>query len=116
MQSQNKPCPDCDLHQESDNRRRFLKHLGVSALAAGSAQLFAHVAGASSTSSSAAETTVGEFYKSLTDDQRKAVCLPFDHKLRQRISPNWHVVKPTIGDIFTEKQRTMVLKIIREVT
>ena len=116
MQSRNEHCSDCDLSQESDNRRSFIKQLGATALAIGSAPAMVHVAGASPTSGSAAETTVGQFYQSLTDTQRKALCLPFDHKLRKKISANWHVVKPTIADILNEKQRSLVLKIVRDVT
>ena len=115
MQSSNKPCPDCEPRTDGANRRSFIKQLGGAALAAGTVPAFAHVAAGSPTSSSVAETAVGEFYESLTDTQRKAICLPFDHKLRNKISPNWHIVKPTIGDL-TEKQRTNVLEIVRGVT
>ena len=47
---------------------------------------------------SSAETAVARFYQSLTDDQKKVVAFPFDHELRKRISANWHVTKPGIGD------------------
>ncbi len=116
MQSHKTKRLDGKRQPKTENRRSFIKQLGTTALAAGAVPAFAHVAGASPTSSSAAETAVGRLYQSLTDAQQKVLCLPFDHKLRKKISANWHVVKPTIGEIFTEKQRTNVLEIVREVT
>jgi hypothetical protein len=116
MQSQNKNRPDCEPRPSAESRRSFIKQLGSTALAVGAVPVFAHVAGGSPTSNSAAETAVGRFYQSLTDAQRKVVCLPFDHKLRKKISANWHVVKPTIGEVFTAQQRANVLEIVREVT
>ncbi len=116
MQPHNKNCPDCEPSPQGESRRSFIKQLGGTALAVGAIPGFAHVAGGSPTSSSAAETAVGRFYQSLTDAQRKVVCLPFDHQLRSKISANWHVVEPTIGDICTEEQRANVLEIVREVT
>ena len=101
---------------QTHNRRSFIKQLSATTLAAGSVPALAHVASGAPTKSSAAETAVGELYESLTDSQRKVLCLPFNHKLRERISPNWHVVKPTVADIFTEKQRDIVLRIVREIT
>lgn len=116
MRPQNKICPDCEPQPQAESRRSFIKQLGSTALAAGAVPMFAHVAGAAPTSSSAAETAVGRFYQSLTEAQRKVVCLPFDHQLRSKISANWHVVEPTIGEILTERQRANVLEIVREVT
>jgi len=66
---------------------------------------------------STAETAVVRFYKSLTDEQKKTIVLPFDHELRQRISANWHITKPEIDDDFyTNDQRAIINEIIRGVT
>jgi hypothetical protein len=75
---------------------------------------FAHAA---PTMQSAAETAVGRFYNSLTADQKKAICLPFDHQLRQRISANWHVTEKLIGsDFFSDEQRALINDIVKNVT
>ena len=112
----NTNCPDCHSPLDAATRRDFIKRLGGTALAVGAAGTMVHVSEGSPTTSSNAETSVGRFYDSLSDSQRRSLCLPFDHKLRNKISANWHVVKPTIGDILTEQQRGQVLQIVREVT
>ncbi len=116
MKPRNGSCPDCQTSPVEPSRRDFIRRAGGTALAVGSLPLFAHVAGAAPTSSSAAETAVGRFYQSLTDSQRKVICLPFDHELRQKISANWHITEPTIGELLTEAQRQNVLEIVRDVT
>jgi len=116
MQRRNSICSDCEQQSQGESRRDFIKQLGSTALAVGAVPAFAHVAHGAPTPSSAAETAVGRFYSSLSDEQRKVLCMPFNHKLREKISANWHVVEPTIGKVCTEKQRAMVLEIVREVT
>ena len=89
---------------ESD-RRRFLK-ASVATIAAASIPRFAHAA---PTPTSAAETVVAEFYQSLSDSQRKEICMPFDHNLRRRVNANWHVTKPLVGDDFyNASQQAMI--------
>jgi hypothetical protein len=99
------------------NRREILQVLGgASAVAAMSGSLQAALF-TGPTPSSAAETAVKEFYDSLTPQQKKEICFGFDHQLRSRISANWHITKPEIGDDFyTDKQRTLIDQIIRGVT
>ncbi len=64
-----------------------------------------------------AETLVGEFYRSLSDQQRKVICLPFNNELMHRVNANWHVTKPVIGDDFySDAQRTLIEQIVRSVT
>jgi len=116
MRPHDNNCSDCQSRPHNESRRRFIKQLGGTALAVGAVPAWVHVAGAAPTPSSAAETAVGRFYQSLTDAQRKVLCLPFDHQLRNKINANWHVVKQTIGDVCTEEQRKNVLEIVRGVT
>ena len=102
----NDPCCDGD-------RRRFLK-ASVATIAAASIPRFAHAA---PSTSSAAETVVAEFYKSLSDSQRKEICRPFTDELRSRVNPNWHVSKMLISDDFySDAQRAMIEKIVRGIT
>ena len=109
-----KSCSDC----QNLDRRDFVKIGGAALAGAASTALFdARFAHAAPTPSSAAETVVGELYASLSDQQKKAICLPFDHKDRRRISANWHVTDATIGDdLFTKQQRTLIDQIVRNIT
>lgn len=99
------------------NRRKFVQTVGgASALAAFSGQLSAALF-AGPSPASAAETAVSEFYKTLTDAQRKVICFPFNHQLRQRINPNWSITEPEIGgDFYTDKQRQLIDQVVRGLT
>ena len=108
-------CPDC----ESFDRRSFLKTAGAATLAGVAMPMFVGQAGlfAAPTAKSSAETAVGRFYGLLSDEQKKTLCFPFEHELRQRINANWHVTKPKIGsDFFNKDQQTVISAIIRGVT
>jgi len=109
-----KICTDC----QSLDRRDFVRIGGAAIAGAASTLLFdSRFAHAAPTTTSAAETTVGELYASLSDDQKKAICRPFDHDARRRISANWHVTETTIGDgSFTRQQKTLIDQIVRNIT
>lgn len=102
--------------READvSRRRFVRTVaGASVLAAlGGNQVSAGLF-AGPSPSSAAETAVTEFYKSLSDAQKQKVCFEFGHKLRTRINANWHITDPRVGDTFyTDAQRKMIDRVIR---
>jgi Protein of unknown function (DUF3500) len=86
---------------------------GAAALSAGalSAGVFTGVA-----AEAQAESLTGELYRSLSDSQRKAICLPFDHELRKKINPNWHITTPQIGeDFYSKAQRELVSRIVKAV-
>ncbi len=51
-----------------------------------------------------AETAVARFYASLKPEQRQAICFPFDDPKRSMVQNNWHIVKPTIGDLTADQQ------------
>jgi len=57
--------------------------------------------------SPSAETLVTALYKSLTDQQREKICIPFDDPLRQKIENNWHIVPQRIGKFFNKEQQAM---------
>ena len=47
--------------------------------------------------------------QALSEEQKKVLCLPFDHDLRSRINANWHIAKPQIkDDFFTQAQRDLL--------
>lgn len=109
-------CSDCD---SSLDRRSFMRNVG-GAMLAGAAfpAILSHRALlAAPTPESAAETAVGRFYLSLSDEQKKAIVLPFEHDLRKKISANWHITKPKIhDDFYTKEQRVLIDEIVKKVT
>ena len=56
------------------------------------------------------ETLVTTLHKSLTDEQRKAICLPFDHALRSKVDNNWHINKTRVSQ-FSNDQQAMIREI-----
>ncbi len=57
------------------------------------------------------ETLVATLYKSLTEEQRKAVVFPFDHPLRSKVDNNWHITDKTVSQFFTADQQAMIREI-----
>lgn len=108
-------CSDC----ESFDRRSFLKTAGVASLAGVAMPMFVGQAGlfAAPTAKSSAETAVGRFFASLSGEQKKTLCFPFEHELRKKINANWHVTKPKVGsDFFNKDQQAIISEIVRNVT
>ena len=108
-------CSDC----ESLDRRDFLRNVGGMALAGAASAGMWNLPGAYAAPSptSAAETAVGRFYASLSEDQKKTICFPFADPLRQKINANWHITKPTVGNSFyTADQRKIIDEIVKNVT
>ncbi len=58
-----------------------------------------------------AETLVAQLYKSLTDEQRKTICFPFEHELRSKVDNNWMIVKQSIASVLTKDQQDLVKQI-----
>jgi len=115
MSTKRTVCSDC----KSLDRRDFIKTVGGAAVAgvAASALFDPRFAHAAPTAASAAETAVGRFYNSLSEQQRADICFPFDHELRSRINANWHVTKPTIAaDFYSNDQRALIDEILRNIT
>ena len=108
-------CPDCD--GDTLSRRDFVRRVTGAAVAGGLLPLapFARMASANPSKSSAAETGVKRFYDTLTDAQKKVICFPFDHDLRNKINANWAITKPTIEEFFTKDQQAQLHEITRGV-
>ncbi len=105
--------------KQSLNRRAFVRMAGGSLAAAGALPFLSPSATATGapTVDSSAETVVKRFYHTLSDQQRKVICLPFHHPSRTKINANWAVTQPEIGgDFYTEEQRQLVDEIFRGVT
>jgi hypothetical protein len=104
------PCPDCG--GSSLTRREFLKTAtGLAVATSGLPALSSRVAFAAPTKKDQSETLVTTLYKSLTEEQKKAICFPFDHPLRSKIDNNWHIVKQKLADFYTKDQQAMVKEI-----
>lgn len=111
-----KSCPEC---ADDLSRRDFVRKVagtvavgGLLPLAAGSRLASAAPAAAKG----AAETDVKRLYETLTADQKKVICFPFEHELRERINANWAITKPTIDELFNADQKKLVESIFRGVT
>jgi hypothetical protein len=91
------------------SRRDFVRTISAGAFAA-AVPLFGRTAAAQGpaqvgpTSKSPAETAVARYYNTLTPEQRKLTCFPFDHPLRSTVKNNWEIVKPSISDMKPEQQ------------
>ena len=112
MQNVNKSsCPDCET---SLNRREFVQALGGAALAAGALPNLMYAA---PKADGPAETAAGNLYKTLTEEQRKTICFPFDHNSRKTINANWHVTKPGIGtNFYTKEQQALIHEVVKSVS
>jgi hypothetical protein len=116
-------CPDCEPQSQAQSehglsRRDFVRTVGGTALAATVLPgLLSRSAAAAPKRTSTAETSVKAFYDSLSESQRKEICLPFDHAKRTMINANWHVTKPVIeSDFYTTDQQKLIDTIFRGVT
>ena len=106
------PLPsDCGC--SSLTRREFLKTTvsGLAVATAGLPALTSPSAYAAPAKSDRSETVVSSLFKTLTDEQKKAVCFPFDHPLRSKVDNNWHIVKQKLADFYTKDQQAMIKEI-----
>ncbi len=60
---------------------------------------------------SASETLAATLYKSLGQEQRNAICFPFDHPLRSKVDNNWHIVDKSVAAFLNKDQQQMVREI-----
>src|SRR2546430_14470508 len=112
---------DCGCCSHQGSRREFLKTTvtGVAALAAAGplTGMAAHFEPAKVTANRIAtpETLVGALHKTLTEEQRKAICFPFEHPLRSKVDNNWFITDKKVGSSFFKKdQREMIKDIFHD--
>lgn len=89
------------------SRRGFVRSVGIAAAAAtvpviGSRRGLAAQTGPSR--SAPAETAASRLHATLSGEQKKTICFPFDHPLRSQVNNNWAIVKPRIDDMTPEQQ------------
>ncbi|MDB5309987.1 MAG: hypothetical protein JWO38_4189 [Gemmataceae bacterium] len=127
MNPSDRPCPDYDVAPVS--RRQFLRASAAAAVSVGTLPLFATPkAVAAPKPESPAETLVKRLHDSLTDDQKKKICFPWDHTetgtnnrglLRTHVSNNWQVTPYRISgerSIYTKDQQAIVQDIFKSLT
>jgi hypothetical protein len=111
--SASSPC-DC---VQSMNRRDFLKTTATGLAVASLAPLGAAAAGSSGAArKDSPESVVASFYKSLSEEQRKEIVFPFDHKDRSKVDNNWFINEHRVGSGFYSKdQQAMVREIFAKI-
>jgi hypothetical protein len=62
------------------------------------------------------ESLVKTLYYTLSEDQKRAVCLPWDNLKRKMVNANWAIVDPTIGKTFNGDQQDILRAILKGVT
>lgn len=102
---------DCDCSFPI-NRRAFLKTTvtGVAAAATGCVSVTKEP-GDPVAMKSQSETLVATLYKSLNEEQRKAVAFPFDHPLRSKVDNNWHITDKKTAQFYSKDQQEMIRQI-----
>jgi hypothetical protein len=110
-----RPCSDCRVIQPV-SRRDFLRTGAVAVAATTSGVIPAVVRAADAAAPAAAtsggsETLVQQLHSSLTEEQKKVICFPFDHPLRKKVDNNWHITKTELGKFFTPEQQALVKEI-----
>lgn len=97
-------CDCCD----GLSRRRFLKSASTAAAATVLLPFGAVIEAADRVEgkvhSKGAETLVGELYKTITEEQRSAICFPFGHELQSKVDNAWHITKPRLKDLTKDQQ------------
>ena len=95
------------------SRRKFVATAagGAAAVSAGSLLLDSATALARPdvTKGAASETLVTTLYKSLSEEQREAICLPFDHPLRSKVDNNWHINKTRVSQFSKDQHPNISL-------
>jgi Protein of unknown function (DUF3500) len=97
------------------SRRDFVRTVSTAALAGGF--LLPATYGRAADKEGTAENIVTQLYGTLSDEQKKAICMPFDHAIRSNINANWAITKPKISDDFyTVEQKQLIKDILKGVT
>jgi len=92
------------------SRRRFLKTTAAAATVLLPFGSVVEAADAAKATSKTSETLVGELYKTLTEEQRKAVCFPFGHELQSKVDNAWHITEKRLKE-FSKDQQDLVRQI-----
>ena len=96
------------------SRRRFVQTVGAGVVAAAMPRVL-RADGEAKASAGAPENLVAQLYGSLSPEQKKEVCFPWDHSddrglLRLHVSNNWQITKPVIGTSFYTKDQQELIE------
>ncbi len=118
-------CPECE---ETDllSRREFFLAAGGAVAATAAAIVVSppayatprliQAAAAAKAAAGSPESLVKTLFSTLSDAQKKAVCLPWSDPKRLISNANWAIVEPTIGKTFKPEQQDMIRGIIKGVS
>jgi hypothetical protein len=109
-------------HQPVLTRRQLLAGAaGTAGLLASASPLLAAEATADAVPAKTAESLAATLHGSLSDEQRKQVCFPWDYKhpkfglLRTRVGNNWNATEPEVsGKFFTADQKQLIRDIFEQ--
>lgn len=107
-------CPECGIV----DRRELLRYVSIApaALAAGVSlkpqAIRAEEKPAPTTKTKPAEELVKELYSTMTDEQKKSVCRPYDNSARLSVNPNSALDKQ-IGAVYTKQQQELIERILK---
>jgi Protein of unknown function (DUF3500) len=68
---------------------------------------------AAETATADSETLVSSLYRSLSAEQKSAVCFAYDNPLRMRVENSWMITPHKIGEFFKAGQQAMIFDIFR---
>ncbi len=86
------------------SRRQFITRSAYAATAGVLGGSLASASSAAESPKATGETLVTQLYKSMTEEQHKAVCFPYEHPLRHKVDNNWHITNSPIEKLFTADQ------------
>jgi hypothetical protein len=113
-------CAECGEEPRGLTRREFVQGVSAAAVAATGAISLSATARAAIAAApklpGSPETAVKRLYESMNDEQRKIICMPWEHELRQKYGANWAITKPNVAEFFTAEQRETIREIFRGVT
>ena len=94
---------------DSSSRRQFI----MQGLTAASGALLGNdlFAAKAETPADNSDTLVTTLYKSLNEEQRTALCFPWENKLRTKVDNNWHITPKRIDQVLGKDQQAMVREI-----
>ena len=106
-------CPDCQGQQHDSplvDRRSFLRRSTGAAAAISAGGIVPAFAAKKHPTKGGSETLVKTLFDSLNEEQRKAICFPFDHELRLKVDNNWQITKSKVRT-FNKDQQEMIRQI-----
>lgn len=107
MDEMKRACPVCG--PEDVSRRDFMKTAAGAAVAAS----LGGVSVARAAGDETPESLVKSLYRSLSDEQKKHVALPYGDARRVTVKNNWKVVNPAVGKFFTADQQQLIKDVVK---